>query len=323
MLLEIKVLPRKNPTGRGKHPQVMVLKCDVCGGVYERSYSKHHFEEKVHRCSTKCVYGSRSSDGIGGHCAIVRRDHCAECCELIERREYQDSDHVFCDRRCYGDWKSKQPETKERFLQQMGRPDVRARAIETRARRIAAGEIRHGRLGKHHSEETKQRLREIHGGDKHVGKRNGMWGRHHTKQAREAMSEKHADLLVKGLIRPYGGNSQKGTHLTKDGRSFFYKSGWELALMKWLDTNPDVVSWDYECIRIPYYYDDHKRWYVPDFIVTLQNGHREMWEVKPKEFVGTEKNVLKEISGREWCQANNVSNFCVLTGDDLRHRGII
>lgn len=92
--------------------------------------------------------------------------------------------------------------------------------------------------------------------------------------------------------------------------------------MKHLDARDDVASWDYESFRISYVYDNHKRWYVPDFTVKFIDGRSEVWEIKPKEFILSERNVLKTKAAEDWCSENE-SKYVIMTGDDLRSNGII
>lgn len=40
-----------------------------------------------------------------------------------------------------------------------------------------------------------------------------------------------------------------------DRSKIFYRSGWELKLMRYLDTNPSILLWSSEEVIIPYYYD--------------------------------------------------------------------
>lgn len=93
--------------------------------------------------------------------------------------------------------------------------------------------------------------------------------------------------------------------------------------MVWLDQNPDVIAWDYECVRIPYYYDDHKRWYVPDFIVTYSESENPvMYEIKPFELLSAEKVKLKREAAVKWCAENNFKGVESLTRSDLIEMGV-
>lgn len=88
--------------------------------------------------------------------------------------------------------------------------------------------------------------------------------------------------------------------------------------MKYLDENSDVVSYEYESFRIPYYdSDDHKRHYIPDFLISFSDGRSELWELKPKNFLETIACQSKAVAARVWCDDNDVSYYRLLTKDDL------
>jgi len=88
-------------------------------------------------------------------------------------------------------------------------------------------------------------------------------------------------------------------------------------MMQRLDAEPTIKSWDYECVRIPYYYGENKRWYVPDFIVTFADNHREMWEVKPKAFHESEKVRLKAEAARAFCVEHDINLYRLLAPHDF------
>jgi len=48
-----------------------------------------------------------------------------------------------------------------------------------------------------------------------------------------------------------------------------------------------------EPLSIPYEFEGVTRYYIPDFLVTLEDDIQELWEVKPLRFVGTLKNKAK------------------------------
>jgi len=321
MLLEIKILPRQNPKGRGCAPRVCVLKCDVCSETYERPYSHVQLDAKVHRCSHKCVYGSRSSDGLGGHGAEVVELQCLTCKKIMKLRRIGNERKwgKCCSMKCLNQYRSEHPELYVANTVMMhtleSAAKIKARALE---RSHESGYV-HPLLGKVHSVETRARMRQRRAENPSVGEKNGMFGRNHSETSRAIMSEQKTQAIIEGRFRPYGTRNIRGYHTSiRDNKERFYRSSWEFALMNWLDVNDDVLSWDYECVRIAYYYDSNKRWYVPDFIVTFQDGHREMWEVKPKEFITSQKNMLKESAAREWCMQNSVQMYRTLTGDDLK-----
>lgn len=126
-----------------------------------------------------------------------------------------------------------------------------------------------------------------------------------------------------GTLRAYGTWNKKGTHLsTKTGREHFFRSSWEEAVMRHLDNSAEVKTWDYECVRIPYVYNEHKRWYVPDFVVSFNDNRKEVWEVKPEQFLQTERVMNTIAAGKEHCREHGMS-YVVLTGRVLAERGIL
>jgi len=69
-------------------------------------------------------------------------------------------------------------------------------------------------------------------------------------------------------------------------------------------------------------YENNKRWYVPDFLVTKVDGSRQMIEVKPRELVNGVMTKLKAEAARLWCIENN-AEFITLTKQVLKELGII
>lgn len=261
-----------------------------------------------------------------GRMLVLECDACHRRFEKKFTQHYLDAHKWghFCTRKCYGNFRSAHPELYAENTEKMHFQGVGDKISVSLLLATHAPGYVHSQMGLKRSEATRALQRQRKAENPLVGEKNGMWGRNHKETSKEAMSDKHTMLLVTGQQRPYGGNSKKGMYTsTKTGRDHFYKSGWECALMQWLDINQDVAMWDYECVRIPYYYNGNKRWYVPDFVVTFQAGHREMWEVKPKEFIGSEKNVLKEEAGTSWCNQNGLTAYRLMTGDELRSMSVI
>lgn len=89
-------------------------------------------------------------------------------------------------------------------------------------------------------------------------------------------------MPTQGFFKPKNPKKYKG-----DPTNIVYRSGWELKLMLYLDSRPEVISWGSEEIIIPYRspIDGKMHRYFPDFIVTKINkdGLKEtaLIEVKP------------------------------------------
>lgn len=88
-----------------------------------------------------------------------------------------------------------------------------------------------------------------------------------------------------------------------------YRSGWEFQVCLWLDSDPLVASYGYECLKIPYvanYKTGKVRIYFPDFLITYTNGDRKLVEVKRMDKIGTASVIKKSAAARTWCDGNNV-----------------
>lgn len=114
----------------------------------------------------------------------------------------------------------------------------------------------------------------------------------------------------------------------------FYRSAWELTLMRTFDEHPSVDNWGSECISIPYQNPFTQRWtvYVPDFLVLYhtQSGKVRgmVYEVKPdKQTMLSEArsprdkaqvalNEMKWRAAAQWCQKNGLV-FQVLNEGDI------
>lgn len=113
-----------------------------------------------------------------------------------------------------------------------------------------------------------------------------------------------------------------------------FRSSWEKMFMEWLDTQPAVVSWSSELVKIVYPnpLTNRSSFYYPDFMISyvdkLGNFHKEMIEIK-----GRHEAVLKETHNArdrllyiqnlkkfeyaiKWCQPRGIK-FRVLTEKEL------
>lgn len=113
-----------------------------------------------------------------------------------------------------------------------------------------------------------------------------------------------------------------------------YRSGWELAMMTFLDNQPNVIQWASESVSIPYVnpLNGRRSMYIPDFLVLYQdkNGkqHAELIEVKPKKEAMLEHakskrdkaflivNTAKWSAAMQWAKKNGCG-FRIITEDQL------
>ena len=107
-------------------------------------------------------------------------------------------------------------------------------------------------------------------------------------------------MAYKGKFRPENYKKYKG-----DYTKITYRSGWELKFMKYLDRQPNVLSWSSEEVIIPYKSPIDNKWhrYYPDFWVKTKQGET-LVEIKPKKQTRPPKlNPKKLLSGsRRLCR---------------------
>lgn len=117
-----------------------------------------------------------------------------------------------------------------------------------------------------------------------------------------------------------------------------YRSGWEHAFMRFLDSNDHVVNWASESISIPYRnpLTGKASTYVPDFFITYRNRDNtliaEVVEIKPKKQSVIESkasardravvaiNYAKWDAATKWARKNGLK-FRVITEDDMFRNG--
>lgn len=102
-------------------------------------------------------------------------------------------------------------------------------------------------------------------------------------------------MSYKGIFKPKNPGKYKG-----DYNNIIYRSSWELKLMIYLDTHPDILQWSSEEFYIPYRspIDGKIHRYFPDFYVKKRSKDGVLdslvIEVKPKKQVEPPK-IKKEV----------------------------
>jgi hypothetical protein len=117
-----------------------------------------------------------------------------------------------------------------------------------------------------------------------------------------------------------------------------YRSGWELAFMRFCDSNDHIISWSSESLTIPYRnpLTGKPTRYIPDFLIQYRNKHNqvvtELIEIKPKKQSILESkasnrdraivavNYAKWAAAQAWCKRIGLT-FRVITEDDIFRQG--
>ncbi|MFA5490241.1 MAG: TnsA endonuclease N-terminal domain-containing protein [Candidimonas sp.] len=118
------------------------------------------------------------------------------------------------------------------------------------------------------------------------------------------------------------------------GKKIFYKSAWELTVMRMLDEKSSILAWQSEPFTIYYLNPLTKKWkpYIPDFFVIYENKkgqkNAEVWELKPMTQTGLVEaktrydraqvviNQAKWSYAVQWCSRKGY-RFRVITENDI------
>jgi hypothetical protein len=91
-------------------------------------------------------------------------------------------------------------------------------------------------------------------------------------------------MSYSGRFRPKNPKKYVG-----DPTNIIYRSSWECRVMRWLDDNPNIISWASEELSIPYLspVDNRIHRYFPDFLVKVKTKDGKsktlLLEIKPKK----------------------------------------
>lgn len=314
-VLRIEVLKSE----RGARPgRILHLQCDSCRKPYTKKFNQITAGHAKHYCCLRCMGVDRRTNP---EVERVRHLICKKCGRPFSRTfntDY-DSENACCSKSCASSLNA----VSHNSAAYMNTPEVKARAkksLEALREKWRTGQLPDPRIGRHWSICPEARLRMSLS---RRGIRNAFFGKHHSIASRLKMSEARSRLIVAGRMNWSLFGRKSGDHTsTKVGKTFHFRSSWEEAAMKWLDASDVIQAWDYECVRIPYYYQNHKRWYIPDFVVTYTDGHGEMWEIKPHAFLQAEAVVLKAAAATEYCAANSLV-YRTLDRDQLKSLQIL
>lgn len=107
------------------------------------------------------------------------------------------------------------------------------------------------------------------------------------------------------------GHYHTGTYnSSKCDRPIKYKSNWEKIVCEYLDWNPEVSSYEYESVVIPYITNKRSnriRKYFPDLLVKFTNNTTKMIEVKPLRKTTNALVMKKAEAARIWCEKRGMT----------------
>jgi hypothetical protein len=96
------------------------------------------------------------------------------------------------------------------------------------------------------------------------------------------------------------------------GKEMHYRSGMECDVYECLEAMPEVISYEVEPFKVQYSFQGEIHHYNPDLSVIFDDGHTEIWEIKPSNQTTLPVNNAKWAACNQHCQARGYS-FMVLT----------
>jgi len=126
--------------------------------------------------------------------------------------------------------------------------------------------IRQAHLGTHPSEETRQKLSKANSGEL-----NGFYGKHHSQESLNKMREIQKLHVRRGKNSNFYGKHYHGKIIKylKDDKIIYFRSTWELKTAEYFNKNN--IIWEYEKIKIEFILNSNEVTYTPDFYLPETN----------------------------------------------------
>jgi len=104
---------------------------------------------------------------------------------------------------------------------------------------------------------------------------------------------------------------KQGYFINKNNDRIFYRSSYELQMLKNLDNDDDVKKYIYE----PFSIDN----YTPDFYIEMNDGRSYLIEIKPERLVGYKNNQIKFNKAINYVDNNDITKFVIITENTLNN----
>jgi len=145
-----------------------------------------------------------------------------------------------------------------------------------------------------------------------TGKGIGVAGKYdRTIEIREKISIGVSRAYLEGRVKSIGHGAIAKSDKLPGGKAWV-RSSWELRLVRVLDLHPQVTKVEVEPFQIPYSFEGFTRIYIPDFLVTLVGGVKEVWEVKADYLLWDSKTLAKQKALNDLVSVKGF-NSCLVT----------
>jgi hypothetical protein len=144
---------------------------------------------------------------------------------------------------------------------------------------------------------------------------NSGFEKRHTTGAK--LSTEAYQHFIERQVNGYTNNCKtKQFYSKKNDRQIYYHSSYELAAFEILEQMSVVKSYDRVRYAIDYEYEGKTRKYIPDILITYQDGNQEIIEVKPEYQLKNPMNIAKLESLKKYCLEKDLK-FGLWTEDQL------
>lgn len=169
-------------------------------------------------------------------------------------------------------------------------------------------------FGKTHSPEIRTKISR-----NRSGKGVGISGKYvRTLEIRNQISESVTNFyLNEGSVFKCRNFVTGWHHSTKIRQDLFYQSSYERDVLRFLDSDDRVTSFEWKPLKLEYHWKDgstHR--YIPDVKVVIHGFQEEMWEIK-SDWELTNDIIQRKLKAlQEYCSANGL-NFQVIGDSDI------
>ena len=136
------------------------------------------------------------------------------------------------------------------------------------------------------------------------------------KKCRQKRSKDITNLYLRGGFNYKGGYF----YSKKNDKNLWYRSPEELIAYQILESLVNVVKYEVEVVRIPYFWNGGVHRYIVDLLVYYDDGSKQLIEIKMKWAIEKdERTKLKIEAGKEYAEQNGM-RFSVWTEEELYRR---
>jgi len=122
-------------------------------------------------------------------------------------------------------------------------------------------------------------------------------------------------------VPPYK-NGKKGWHVSpKTGNKHYYRSSYEKLMYDVLDNAEDVTTYETECFRIEYYFENELHITIPDIFASFIDGTECIIEVKTEYMLNDDKTIAKLEATRKFAETNGYG-FWLVTESVFENLGV-